>query len=203
MTPDLSLKLPDTFSPTVQILQILTISVGLPYFILSITSTLLQKWYSNVNHKKTPYSLYSISNAGSLLGIIAYPFLVEPLLPIKNQANFWSVLFILYSILIVLATILIIKSNKKIKKTSAATVRLILSKVPRRTAFAWLALPAVSSIMLSSSSNQLTQTIAPIPFLWLLPLGIYLFSFILCFDPRLKYMKLFYACGFLIYIPII
>lgn len=200
LTPDLSWRLPDTFPPGVQVLHALTISVGLPYFILSITSTLLQRWFSNLYHKKTPYTLYSISNIGSLLGIATYPFLIEPTLTIHQQSFIWSGTFIIFLLILCFASVLTF--NKSKDRKNKGFQNLLPQKFDKKQSLAWLVLPGISSIILLSSTNQLTQTVAPIPFLWLLPLGLYLLSFIICFDEKHLYKGRIYAYIFLLGIPV-
>jgi len=77
-------------TPMWQILKILAVSVGLPYFVLSTTNPLMQTWFNYDNPERSPYRLYALSNAGSLLGLVAYPFLLEPALPLRTQANLWT-----------------------------------------------------------------------------------------------------------------
>ena len=202
ITPGVEMKLPESVSPVIQVLAILSISVGLPYFLLSTTSTLLQRWFSLLPHKKSPYPLYALSNIGSLLAIITYPFLIEPFLPLQNQGQIWSVIFITLCILLLLCGFQMLRSRTEEKNVSAK-LSTVKEKSNKKQLLLWLFLPAVSSLMLLAGTHQLTQSIAPIPFLWLLPLGLYLLSFILCFSERPFYKRNFYAYCFLLTIPIV
>ena len=185
ITPDITWKLPESFPPTLQVLHILTISIGLPYFLLSTTSTLLQRWFSLLPHKKSPYSLYALSNAGSLLGIISYPFFIEPFLSLEKQGFAWSTGFLTVCVLLSTCGVWLLlngveqPTQREIKKSSISSRRYGL----------WFFLPLVSSLMLLSGTNQMTQSIAPVPFLWLIPLGLYLLSFILCFSEKGWYKR--------------
>lgn len=194
ITPSIDLKLPDTISPIVQVLTFLFISVGLPYFLLATTSTVLQNWFGLVVYKKSPYLLYAFSNAGSLLGIMSYPFIMEPFLSLQVQGIWWSIGFLLYGIILLYCCLKIFFSKQK-NKTIA--VDAAVAPIKKRVIGYWLFLSTTSSIMLMAVTSLLTQAVAPIPFLWLLPLGLYLLSFILCFSDDNWYWRNFYAYLFL------
>ncbi len=207
ITPGVDLKLPETVSPAVQVLAILTISVGLPYFLLSTTSTILQHWFSKMPHKKSPYPLYALSNIGSLLAICAYPFLIEPFFPIQNQGQVWSGIFVVVCLLLIfcISQMLFIfplislkhkQHHNKNKEAPQSSVN--IQTITSRNIFLWLFYPAASSILLTAGTHQLTQGIAPIPFIWLVPLGLYLLSFILCFSEKNFYKRNLYAYIFLV-----
>src|SRR5664279_1914567 len=100
--PDISWKLANTYSPIIQVLGILATAIGLPYFILSTTSILLQKWYSLVRPGKSPYLFYALSNIASLLALISYPIFIEPLFQLHTQGAWWSIGFIFYSVVLLL-----------------------------------------------------------------------------------------------------
>jgi spermidine synthase len=202
ITPSIAAVLPNNLSPVLQILVVLTLSVGLPYFLLSTTSTLLQKWYSLYQHNKSPYPLYALSNIGSLLAIISYPFLIEPFFSLQKQGWLWSFFFIALCFLIILCTILSLRVKEK-HADSMKPLHANSNGITKKQFGLWFSLPAISSIMLLAGTHHLTQGIAPIPFLWLLPLGLYLLSFILCFSERPFYKKNLYAYIFLILLPFI
>lgn len=200
ITPGVAMKLPHMYSPVIQVLAILLLSVGLPYFLLATTSTLLQRWFSVLPHQKSPYPLYALSNIGSLLAIGTYPFIIEPFLPLQNQGQIWSVIFISLCFLLLLCILLMFPYNRTVKNISANH---LVTKTTNRQVFFWLFFPAVSSIVLLAGTHQLTQGIAPIPFLWLMPLGLYLLSFVLCFSERPFYKRNLYAYCFLFTLPFI
>lgn len=199
ITPDIAWKMSGSISPIVQVLGFLFISVGLPYFVLSTTSTVLQNWFGIADEKKSPYVLYALSNAGSLLGIMSYPFLVEPFLAIYTQGRWWSMGFIAYGLLLIACCFHIYFSGKHKKNGDEQKKS---SPVTKRTYGIWLLLAATSTIMLMAITSLLTQSVAPIPFLWLLPLGIYLVTFILCFSDGNWYKRNTFAYLFLISGPL-
>ncbi|MGH9774330.1 MAG: fused MFS/spermidine synthase [Candidatus Acidiferrales bacterium] len=169
--------------PAFRILLILSFTVGLPYFLLSSTSPLLQAWYARTHPGKAPYRFYSISNIGSMLALLSYPFLVEPLFLLSRQAVGWSLAY---------AAVAILCSAVAIFSRSAAAEREISEAASRPTAkakFLWIALPACSSALLLAVTNHIMQNIAAVPFLWIIPLSLYLLSFILCFAERALYRR--------------
>lgn len=209
ITPGVESKIPDIYSPVIQVLALLGISVGLPYFLLSTTSTLLQHWFSKLPHNKSPYPLYALSNVGSLLAICAYPFFIEPFFTIQYQGNIWSGFFVLLCVLLIICilltgVLLTATFRNKSKSTSRSSLQK-QKKIPEinvqyhwKHIVLWIYYPAVSSILLTAVTHQLTQGIAPIPFIWLIPLGLYLLSFILCFSEKNYYHRNFFAYIFLL-----
>lgn len=198
ITPGIEWKLPGSTSPITQVLQFLLLSVGLPYFLLATTSTVLQNWFGKVHDKQSPYKLYALSNAGSLIGIASYPFLIEPFFSLYTQGFWWAIGFLIYSIAISICCIkLFFVKEKQIHETKKN-----LEPVQKKVYGFWLVLSATPSIMLLSITALMTQSIAPIPFLWLLPLGLYLISFIICFSDKQWYWRNFYAYMFLVSGPL-
>ena len=187
IAPNSAWKPTDNGQPAGRILLLLTATVGLSYFVLSATGPLLQSWFSRVCPGRSPYRLYSLSNIGSLLALISYPLFVEPLWPSRTQAIVWSGLFLLFAVLCGACTIWAgeVSIPFENRKTSAA-----IDVVPRLWQRAlWLLLPACSCLMLLATTNEVTQDVAPIPFLWVVPLGLYLLSFIICFDHEAWYRR--------------
>lgn len=179
-------------SPTLQVLRILFTSVGLTYFILSTTSILLQKWFGVTYQSKSPYIFYSFSNTASLAALISYPFLVEPFFQLRTQGLGWSVGFVIFSIflLICCAQMFFSKPISEQRVDNLAKNK----KIPNNILILWILLPAISTLMLMSTTNLLTQSVASVPFLWLIPLSIYLISFIICFGKGKWYKRNLYVC---------
>jgi hypothetical protein len=176
--------------PVAKIFILLTVSVGLPFFILSTTGPLLQAWFALSHNGASPYRLYALSNVGSLLALLTYPFLVEPALTLKAQAILWSLLFAGFSIGVVLCA----RSVSLIRKSQVIPADTVEPQprypLPTRsTRLLWIALAAIASVMLLATTNQLCQQVAPVPFLWVLPLSIYLLSFVICFDNQRWYRR--------------
>jgi hypothetical protein len=165
--------------PTWRILALLTLSIGLPYFLLSATSPLLQAWYSRTHPAALPYRLFAFSNAASLLALIAYPAIVEPNAATHTQAAGWSWAYAIF-VAICGMTAWLVKDSAETQIASPQT-----PEPPVPIQALWLLLSACGSMLLLSITNHLTQNIAAVPFLWVLPLAIYLFTFILAFGRRI------------------
>ena len=169
--------------PVLLILGLLVVSVGLPYFLLSTTSPLIQAWYARRHRTALPYRLFALSNLASLLGLLAYPFLVEPNVTLRQQSIGWSAVYGVFVLLGAAAAFAGSKAGAEAPSEPAPGGAGALSLPPRvGEQFFWMLLAACASTMLLSVTNHLTQNVASIPFLWVLPLSIYLVTFILTFD---------------------
>ena len=171
-------------APAWHILLILSVTVGLPYFVLSSTSPLLQAWYAQ-SRSSSPYRFYALSNAGSMLALISYPVVVEPMLTNRDQAIEWSALYVGAC---VICGLLALSPREGLKKAASATV----GAIDWRTRLLWVVLAMCGSALLLSVTNHISQNIASVPFLWVVPLSLYLSTFILCFDRRLWYPRDFF-----------
>ena len=182
--PNASWKPTGGEDPTWRILLLLGVTVGLPYFLLSTTGPLLQAWYGRRYRGAIPYRLYALSNAGSMFALISYPVLFEPWLGTRHQALSWSWAYSVF-ILLCAATAWLGRDNAAEEHQPATDTQ----DTTPKTFFLWIALPACASTLLLAITNHLTQNVAAIPFLWILPLSIYLLSFILCFESALWYRR--------------
>jgi hypothetical protein len=160
-------------SPLVRLMLQLGSTLGLPFVLLAGTSPLVQHWYGL--RSTQPYRLYALSNLGSLLALLAYPFLVEPHWSNTEQFHGWFAGLGLYLGM----CLIILKQYFSFSELQAATKVFRANSLDRTY---WTALSACGAIMLVSSSSALTREVGPIPFLWILPLALYLVTFILCFD---------------------
>jgi SAM-dependent methyltransferase len=176
--PKPSWKPSGTGDPIWAILGLLALTVGLPYFLLSTTSPLLQSWYARGHKTALPYRLFAISNAGSLFALVSYPFLFEPVYTTREQAYMWS---IAYGVFILLCSFTALRSsNAPVAETRQEAEA---AEKPRVSEYlVWMGLAACASVLLLAITNHMSQNIAAIPFLWVLPLSIYLLTFILCFE---------------------
>jgi SAM-dependent methyltransferase len=160
--------------PESSIVLILVASVGLPYFLLSSTSPLLQSWFVTSYAGVFPYRLFALSNAGSVLALLAYPIPVEPFLAAGTQLRFWS---LGYALLVAIACLTAV-----LHWSAIPTQEPIDIGGSTRRPLLWIALAACASALWLAVANHLSQEVAPVPFLWVLPLSLYLLSFILCFE---------------------
>ena len=175
--------------PIARIFGLLIVSIGLPFFVLSTTGPLLQVWFARSHQGASPYRLYALSNAGSLLALVTYPFVVEPRLSLKAQAIVWSALFVAFAIGVGLCARDISHVSSSAVEFDAVYSLRQRALPARSTRTLWIALATVPSVMLLATTNQICQQVAVIPFLWVLPLAIYLFSFIICFDNQRWYRR--------------
>ncbi|MGA2134895.1 MAG: fused MFS/spermidine synthase [Bryobacteraceae bacterium] len=173
--------------PTLGILLLLAANVGLPYFLLSTTGPLLQAWYARQYTGAIPYRLYALSNLGSMLALISYPVLFEPWLGTHWQARVWSGAYVVFVALCAWTAWRAAGAAPRPSNDPAGSAS--LAPTPAVTTFFWIALPACASILLLAVTNHLSQNVAAMPFLWILPLSIYLLSFILCFDSAWWYKR--------------
>ncbi len=167
-----------SFTPSVRVLIALSLSVGVPFFLLSTTGPLLQYWYG-VASDTAPYKLYALSNAGSLLALISYPFLIEPLIPLSTEVAIWTVLFFIYTLLLVLITVTVSNVPPSVRAT-AREVGTLTRKLE------WVAYASLPAFLLVATTTVLTQLISPVPLLWVVPLALYLLTFIIAFGGMVR-----------------
>jgi hypothetical protein len=187
--PDPSWKPTAIGDPTLRILGLLAATIGLPYFLLSSTSPLLQAWYVRKTGSTVPYRLFALSNFGSMLALLSFPFIVEPLLPSRQQAYIWSGTYVAFAALCLFAAFVSRSGVKPAVETDTAAA---VSDAPRPAAsqlLLWVSLAACASTLLVSVTNHLSQNVAPIPLLWVAPLAIYLATFILAFESDKIYQR--------------
>ncbi len=179
--------------PIPWLLGLLTLSVGLPFFVLSTTAPLLQKWFSSLEHAsaRDPYFLYAASNVGSMLALLGYPVMIEPYFPLKSEQWFsqswmWS---LGYTCLLMLVSVCgwivrrpslhaVVKARRDVADGQTA----IVSPPPNPSTYIrWVALAFIPSSLMLGATAYITLNIAAIPLLWVIPLALYLLSFILVF----------------------
>lgn len=177
--------------PTLRILLLLSACIGLPYFVLSATGPLMQGWFNRTNPSASPYRLYSLSNAGSLLALVSYPFIVEPALSRATQANVWSWSLGAFAVFAGVCAVWLWKHHQpqKLPTGEKDACRNAQVKTSWGIRLLWLALPAGASVELLAVTNKICQDVAVIPFLWILPLCLYLLSFIICFHHERWYVR--------------
>ena len=188
-----------TTAPLSSILLLLTTSIGLPYFVLSSTGPLIQRWLTYVEVGKLPYQLYSLSNVGSLLALLSFPFVFEPLLNTSQQSIYWTVGYAIFAVLIItllwkMSQLSLTTSieSKPIENDNSSHVIRLIDKV------LWISLAMVGVIILVATTNAMTQNIPPVPFLWILPLCLYLLSFIVSFHSPKWYVREYWFALFVL-----
>jgi spermidine synthase len=190
--PSVGLKPLGEQDAALRILLLLTLTIGLPYFLLSTTGPLVQKWVAHRFEEKAVYRLFALSNFGSLVGLLAFPFAIEPFAGSQTQSVAWSVL---YALFVSACATTAWMSRRRPLEPSASTVAAALSTfdapppAAERTPGAadhalWLALAALGSVMLLAATSHMTQNIASVPFLWVVPLTLYLLTFVIAFEGR-------------------
>jgi hypothetical protein len=183
--PNASWKPTPAEDPGLRILGLLAVTVGLPYFLLSTTGPLLQAWYARRFKGAMPYRLYALSNAGSMFALLSYPPLFEPVFTTHQQANIWSAAYVAFALLCGLTAF-----RSGTAPVAEITAESAAAPHPRAAEYwTWMGLAACASVLLLAITNHMSQNIAAIPFLWILPLAIYLLSFILCFEGRGWYRR--------------
>jgi hypothetical protein len=172
-----------TGDPVWDILWMLAVTIGLPYFVLATTGPLLQAWFARVFPGRTPFRLYALSNLGSLLALVSYPFLFEPLWDLPQQAGIWTTAFVAFAVLTAFVAMRVWRSPVE---APASAIGIESHVSPRWSQFtAWLIWPACAVVVLMATTNHISTDVAAVPFLWVVPLALYLLTFIIAFDhPR-------------------
>ncbi len=197
-------------NPLLQILMLLAVSVGLPYLVLASTAPLLQSWWRRLYPQRSPYRLYAVSNFGSFLGLVSYPFLVEPFLALKTQARLWTWCYVAFALGCAYCAFRAASATHDATPASAAPAEAEPPPAsldaaassdaaspspgpltrPGATLIAlWLSLAATASALLLATTNQLCKNVAAVPLLWVLPLALYLLTFTLCFESDRRYSR--------------
>jgi SAM-dependent methyltransferase len=169
--------------PAAAILLTLARSVGLPYFLLSTTSPLLVSWYSAAGAGRFPYRLFALSNAASLAALLIYPIAIEPLLPVTQQLAWWSAGYAVVAILAAGVSVHGALHGARYGGWRGGNSRTAAEVTPQ-SPWMWIGLSACAAALWFAVANHLSQEVAAVPFLWVLPLSLYLLSFIVCFAAR-------------------
>ena len=175
--------------PTLQILRVLATTIGLPFFVLSATAPLIQAWVSRSDTNSNPYRLYALSNAASLLALLSYPFVVEPLLTRQTQVLTWSLTFAVFLALCGYCAWMAGFRGPSSEEPPERAQETAVNPTNWSSWLLWLALPATAVTLLLGVTNQLTRDLVSVPFLWVLPLSVYLLSYIISFDNERWYRR--------------
>jgi len=187
---------PTEDNPVLAVLALLAVLVGVPFFVVSTTAPLLQKWFGFTGHPaaKDPYFLYGASNFGSMLGLLLYPVLVEPNFAVDDQAMLWRYAYLAFTAL-VFGCIAFCFATRAPQRTAPVEPTAVTGKAPDvsiavapsnaavtwRRRLRWIALAAIPSSLMLGMTTYLTTDIAAIPFFWVIPLALYLMTFIAVF----------------------
>jgi len=165
--------------PVLSLLAMLTVSVGLPFFVVATTAPLLQRWYALSGHRtaKDPYFLYGASNLGSLIALLGYPIVVEPRFPLARQTGLWAWGYWLLAASVMVCGLAVSGRKLASERTNAPSVE----RLPLRSLGRWIALAFIPSSLMLGVTTYLSTDIAPVPLLWVVPLALYLLTFILGF----------------------
>ncbi|HEU4621776.1 MAG TPA: fused MFS/spermidine synthase [Burkholderiaceae bacterium] len=208
IVPDAAWKPIDAADPTPRILMLLSATIGLPYFLVSTTGPLVQSWfaraYAEDERQRSVYRLFALSNLASLIALMAYPFTVEPYTTVREQSVAWSYGFAVFA---ALATATAWVTTRRIHQSkrlqSSHVVKNPMDHAPSLgLQLLWLMLAALGTLFLLSVTTHITQNIASVPFLWIVPLALYLLTFILCFDGRGWYRRSVFWPALLVVLPL-
>jgi hypothetical protein len=182
-------------APIARIMLLLLATIGLPYFLLSTTTPLLQAWYWQRFRSAVPYRLFALSNFASMLALLGFPVLFEPWFSLPQLGWMWSAMYVAFVLACAATAWASLRRIDASEADRAGAEALATSPTPTLTIqLRWLALAAMGSVMLLAVTNHVTQNVASVPFLWVLPLSLYLLSFVLTFDhPRWYKRPLFVA----------
>jgi hypothetical protein len=179
--------------PTWLILGLLFATIGLPYFLLSTTGPLVQSWVARTPWGAQVYRYFSLSNLASLLSLLCYPVFIEPHSSLWQQARGWSWGYGLFVVLCAGTTLLVARrwpeATPLPEGPGQAAAAEEYKQPPWTDSLLWLVLPALASWLLLAVTNHITQNVAAVPFLWILPLSLYLFTFVLCFESDRWYRR--------------
>lgn len=184
-------------NPVPAILLLLTATVGLPYFVLSSTGPLLQAWFVRAIPGKIPYRLYALSNVGSLLALLSYPFVFETQFTTGAQGSLWLFSFVAFAVICGTCAVIVAMRPEPVADDSTTESNDTPAVRPAiKDMLLWFTLAAVPSTMLLATTNQVCTDVASVPFLWVFPLSLYLLTFILCFDSDRWYSRRVFGLAF-------
>lgn len=191
-------------SPVTWLLLVLAISVGVPFFVLSANAPMVQSWFAHTGHKNSvnPYFLYSASNLGSFIALLGYPFVIEYLIPLSFQAKLWSVIYCVFLVMLCGCMYILYRrfspapdGSEEVRENDSGAVPTLYDRLK------WILLAFVPSSMLLGVTSYITTDVASIPLLWVIPLSIYLLTFVLVFAKKPIFYKLsVYLCPLFILI---
>jgi len=190
VTPPEFLKPDGGEQPLALILTVLIFTIGIPYMLISASGPLFQGLFETKYSGASTYRLYALSNIGSLLGLLSYPFIIEPIFSLKHQTYLWSVGFFLYFLFCIYIAYSFKNSYLPTITKPNSQEKITYEDIDLTNRFLWVTLAATGSALLLATTNQICLDIASIPFLWIVPLTLYLITFIICFDKPRWYKRI-------------
>jgi SAM-dependent methyltransferase len=196
IAPHAMLSSSSSYHPAFHILVLLTASIGLPFVLLSATSPLIQAWKSRTG--AAAYHLFAISNFASFVALLSFPFLIEPRVSSHRQAQLWSALYAVFVVACSITAWMSRREEARIESPVPAEAQTDAvadvasnepGSPPKHIWILWLALSACGSVLLLATTNHLTEDVAPVPLLWVLPLALYLLTFTMGFARRTLYSR--------------
>ncbi|MBN2343098.1 MAG: fused MFS/spermidine synthase [Deltaproteobacteria bacterium] len=177
--------------PVAGVLLTLTRHVGIPFFALSTTAPLLQHWFFAAFPQRSPYPLYAISNAGSFAAVLSYPFWVERFFPLQRQEQLWGIGFALFVIGCISCAVIALRFSSKTPQYAANNAALPnTTELPAPTSpWLWFGLSGAGSVLLLTTTEQISQDVAATPLFWMIPLCIYLLTYVVCFSKDNQYRR--------------
>ncbi len=182
--------LPAQSSPILWLLVTLLVTAGPPFLLVSATAPLLQRWFSHTSHRAAgdPYFLYALSNAGSMLALLAFPFLLEPAFTVRTQTVIWAVGYALMVVFIVACAFLLKRRRVAPANNGEITVDEVIEPVGTAKRLEWTLLAFVPSSLMLGVTTYIATDVASVPLIWIIPLALYLATFILAFS-RIQIIK--------------
>jgi len=178
-------SLPTQSSPILWLLTTLAVTVGPPFLLLSATAPLLQRWFSHSTHKaaRDPYFLYAVSNAGSMLALLGFPFLLEPAFAIRTQSVIWAVGYVTLVVLIITCALLL-NARRAVSDQNQVVVEQPEITIENPQRFEWVLFAFVPSSLMLGVTTYIATDVASVPLIWIIPLALYLLTFIIAFGNK-------------------
>ncbi|MBW1686264.1 MAG: hypothetical protein JRS35_14515, partial [Deltaproteobacteria bacterium] len=193
-------KLAEAAAPTWGILGLLAVSIGGPYLVLAATGPLLQSWLHRTHSGASPYRLYALSNLGSLIALLSYPFVLEPTVSLKNQSALWSAGYAIFVAACGWCAIRLLRSDAARAARVPQAERVTGTRPSAWDRLGWFTSAGCASVVLLATTNQVCQDVAVVPLLWVVPLALYLLSFVLTFGSERGYDRRVWGTLFLIFL---
>jgi hypothetical protein len=187
--PRAALKPTGGEDPSWSIIKLLMLTVAPAYCLLATTGPLIQSWFARSFRGRSPYRLFALSNLGSLLALISYPLVFEPTMSIVNQAWMWSIGYLLFVVSCSWCAVSTLRATNEISPADGSRATLIPEGISPLKLLAWVVLATIPSVLLLAVTNELSQDVSVVPMLWIVPLSLYLISFIICFDRPVWYRR--------------